>query len=174
MTTRTKPQVEYSVPPKKKEKTICTWKYNLSEIGKSSSSIRLSKMDECKQLTTLGSGMTRSSSLCETMIQEVWTTLTEKYENQWLNQGFVQHIMVIMVIIIIFCHHDHLHVPSQFQSTPVWIVVLVTSIYGFSTLLGIRSKIDPRNWSHGMNHAQFTLIYHVPHILSALQVSQKV
>ena len=58
-------------------------------------------------------------------------------------------------------------------STPVWIVVLVTSIYGFSTLLGIRSKIDPRNWSHGMNHAQFTLIYHVPHILSALQVSQK-
>lgn len=122
--------------PKKKEKTICTWKYNLSEIGKSSSSIRLSKMDECKQLTTLGSGMTRSSSLCETMIQEVWTTLTEKYENQWLNQGFVQHIMVIMVIIIIFCHHDHLHVPSQFHTQQCWYFLQIIHVSHHQAMSG--------------------------------------
>ena len=71
----TKAQLEYSVPPKKHfaPENITFLK------GKKSSepSIRLeilgfhllvfggvfSKMDECKQLTTLGSGMTRSSSL---------------------------------------------------------------------------------------------------------------
>ena len=46
--------------------------------------------------------------------------------------------------------------------------MLVPSIYGFSTLLGVRSEIDPINWTHGMNHAQFSLIYHVSHMFSAL------